>query len=117
MQSDAKTVDAYFSTLVEKDAQTLQPLRDILTRYYANQESMTYGMPTYGTGKETPFAFNAQKNYYSLYIDPQLLDPYREHFAHLKPGKSCIRFKRLEQLPLEIVETIIKGSANSAEEP
>lgn len=57
-------------------------------------------------------ALASQKNYMSLYLncvyaDPEIKRWFEESFAasgeKLDMGKSCVRFKKLEDLPLEVV--------------
>jgi hypothetical protein len=67
-------------------------------------------------------ALASQKNYMSLYLmniysDPEILerfkDAYHKSGKNLDMGKSCIRFKRVEDLPLEIVgQTIARTSVD-----
>ena len=67
---------------------------------------MRYGMPTYELNGHVA-AFASQKHYVSLYMDTDLVAAHRQDFGHLNCGKSCIRFSRLEQLPLEVVKTML----------
>jgi hypothetical protein len=50
----------------------------------------------------------SHKHYMSLYLDAGLVDLYRGDLARLSAGKSCIRFRRLDDLPLETVRTILR---------
>jgi hypothetical protein len=63
-------------------------------------------------------ALAAQKNGYSLYLtcadsDPEQERQLREGFAaagkKLDMGKSCSRFKKLGDLPLEVIGEVIAG--------
>jgi hypothetical protein len=65
-------------------------------------------------------ALAAQKNYYSLYLNSVYQDPdgearLREEFAQagkkLNMGKSCLRFKKTEDLPLEVIGRVIAGTS------
>jgi hypothetical protein len=40
----------------------------------------------------------AQKHYVSLYVIPAVLAEHRDAFPGLSAGKSCLRFRKLEQL-------------------
>ena len=40
----------------------------------------------------------AQKNYVSLYVAPSVLASRRDDFPGVSCGKSCLRFRRLDQL-------------------
>jgi hypothetical protein len=61
----------------------------------------------------------AQKNHYSLYLsgvyqNPQQAAMFQEGFAaagkKLDMGKSCIRFRRLDQLALPVIAQTIAAS-------
>ncbi len=78
------------------------------------KESMEYRMPTYKTGENMVGAFNKQKNYLCFYANPKAVDPYRQELAHLACGKSCIRFKNPDELPLDVAAKIIKAAAKLA---
>lgn len=76
-------------------------------------ESMKYRMPTYEYGGAMLCAFASQKRYMSLYVEPPILDGHREELGHLDLGKSCIRFKRIEQLPLATVSAILQETVQA----
>jgi uncharacterized protein YdhG (YjbR/CyaY superfamily) len=108
VSSTAKNVDVYLQTLEPQRAAALIQLREIILRLTPNlTESMKYGMPTYQVGPGVLCAMASQKGYMSLYVEVEILDRYRDQFAHLNLGKSCIRFRKIETLPLDIVETIL----------
>jgi uncharacterized protein YdhG (YjbR/CyaY superfamily) len=69
-------------------------------------ETMRYRMPTYEID-DVVCALASQKQYMSLYMDTSLVEKYRQELAGIDVGKSCIRFKRLEDLPLETVRKIL----------
>jgi hypothetical protein len=93
------------------------------------EEGMTYGMVGWFVPLERlPDTYNGQplglaalanqKNYMSVYLNAVYGDPdterwFRARWAEtgkrLDMGKSCVRFKRLEDLPLELIgETIAR---------
>lgn len=39
------------------------------------------------------------------------LDPQRAELEHLNLGKSCIRFRKLDDLPLDVIQTILQLTA------
>lgn len=71
------------------------------------EESFQYRMPTYIEDGHIVVALASQKHYLSLYFDVDTLDNYRDQFSHLDCGKSCVRFRKLTDLPLEIVKAIL----------
>ena len=105
-------VDFYIKHLPPIRKQALETLREKVHEWLPEvKESMQYRMPTYVTS-DIVCAVASQKKIMSLYIcHTEILDQYRAHFEHLKVGRSCIRFQALEDLPLEIVEIMIKKTA------
>ncbi len=64
---------------------------------------MRYNMPTYEQD-EVVLGMASQKHYMSLYPDVELVEKYRNELSHLNCGKSCVRFKRLSDLPMEVIK-------------
>jgi uncharacterized protein YdhG (YjbR/CyaY superfamily) len=115
MQSKAPTVDAYLAGFAGDELATLTRLRDLIRRHLRGAtESMEYGMPTYRTGKDMLCAFNRQKQYFALYVDPGVLAKHRRSLKGLDCGKSCIRFRTAEKLPWEAAEEILRACAAAA---
>jgi len=109
-------VDTYLAGLNENRREALTVLREmILETVPGVQESMRYRMPTYDLGEMGICAMASQKKYISLYLDPPHVEAHRAEFAGLNVGKSCVRFRRLEQLPLDTVRTILKETIAAAD--
>jgi hypothetical protein len=94
------------------------------------EEGMQYGMigyyvphrvypPGYHCDPKQPLPFiclASQKNYLSLYLGcaygPEREKPFREAWARtgkkLDMGKSCVRFKKLEDLALDVIGATIR---------
>lgn len=127
--SNAKTIDDYLNEL-EPDrreiiSNVLKVIQDNIPDGF--EETMNWGMicfevplstypKTYNKKPLMNVALAAQKNYNSLYLmsaytDDTLLDELKQGFddAGLKMnmGKSCIRFKKLEDIPLDTIGSII----------
>ncbi len=114
--SKAQTVDEYLAQLSGERRQALAALREIVQSTVPNAtETMTYGMPTYFVDPPPakPFcSFASQKNYMALYIcDTDLLAARRAEFDGMSVGKSCVRFGALDELPLDVVETLVGQAA------
>ena len=90
-----------------------------------NWGAITYQVPlkrcpdTYNGQPLCYVAMAAQKNYCSLYLmtaygDPakrkQLEDGFRRAGKKLDMGKSCVRFRSLDDLPLDTVANIVAGT-------
>jgi hypothetical protein len=122
---EAATAEEYLQQLPDDRRAVLSAVREVILRSlpagYA--ESVGYGMITYEIPLERfPKTYNkqplsyaalaAQKNHYALYLMGAYGDPaharwIEEEFARagkkLDMGKSCLRFRRLEDLPLDTV--------------
>jgi uncharacterized protein YdhG (YjbR/CyaY superfamily) len=101
-------VDAYLEKLEPERRRALEALREIILESALEaEESMKYRMPTYGDDLVV-CAMAAQKYYMSLYLDTELVEKYRSKLDHLNLGKSCVRFRKLEDLPLDVIQKILK---------
>jgi uncharacterized protein YdhG (YjbR/CyaY superfamily) len=111
MQSKASTIPEYISGLSPKERSVVAIL-DKLVRSVApkGSGSMKYGMPTYALASRF-IAFNSQKNYYSFYADPQIVKRYRTDLPGLDVGKSCIRFRKIEDVSLATLRKIVSDCA------
>ncbi len=129
VQSRAQTVDAYLDELPEDRRAVVSAVRDVIVKNLPRgyEESMGFGMIGYSIPLERyPNTYNkqplcyasiaAQKNHYAIYLmcvygDSRREAAFREAFAKagkkLDMGKSCVRFKTLDDLPLDVIgETI-----------
>ena len=108
MSEKPKTVDDYLEGLEPGRREALTTLRSVVQETVPGaRETIRYGMPTYEKDGEVLCSFASQKHYMSLYMDVELVEEYLDELAHLDVGKSCIRFKKLEQLPLDTVRIIL----------
>ncbi len=138
MQSKAKTIGAYLKELPTDRRQAISAVRDVILKNLPKgyEESMQYGMIGYGVplklypqgylgdGK-TPIgiaALASQKNYMSLYLIAVYGQPESENWfkkeykatgKKLDMGKSCVRFKKLQDLPLDLVGKVIAKTSVS----
>ena len=131
MQSKAKTVDEYLDELDDTRRNAISAVREVVLENLPDgyEEDIGFGMITYSVPLATfPDTYNkkplmyaalaSQKRHMALYLtnvygDGSLEAWFREQYLatgkKLDMGKSCVRFKKLEDLPLELVgETIAK---------
>lgn len=136
MQSKATTVAQYLAELPEDRRAALQAVRKVILRNLDSgfEEGMQYGMIGYyvphrlypagyhcDPRQPLPFAALAsQKNYMSLYMMSEYGDERAGAFQRawaktgkkLDMGKCCIRFKKLEDLALDVIgDTLRKATA------
>jgi uncharacterized protein YdhG (YjbR/CyaY superfamily) len=113
MRSEAKTIDAYIGDLEPNRRETIESLRSIILKHTPDiNQSMDFGMPVFrfGDGKFDFVALASQKQYMSLYVNPEVLAKHKSKFKGLNLGKSCIRFRRLDQLSLEDIELLLRDA-------
>jgi uncharacterized protein YdhG (YjbR/CyaY superfamily) len=113
MQKSAQ-VDTYLSKLASDRRAMLDQLRDLVFETTPGVvESLEYGMPTYATGKVV-CSFASQKNYVSFYMmDTDLVEKHKGELAGADCGKSCIRFRRLNDNLLGTLRTMLAESARA----
>jgi uncharacterized protein YdhG (YjbR/CyaY superfamily) len=111
MQSKAGTIKEYLASLPAEERAVIAAL-DKLVRSAAPSAlpSMKYGMPTYAVASRI-VAINAQRNYFSFYADPGIVKRHRAELKGLDCGKSCIRFRKLGDVPLATLRKIVMESA------
>jgi hypothetical protein len=127
--STATTVDEYLDSLPVERRADLQTVRQVILRNLpaGYQEGMQYGMvsyciplerypATYNKQPLTCVALAAQKNYLSLHLmcvygSPDLRAwfeaEYRKSGKRLDMGKACLRFKRADDLPLDLIGRVV----------
>ena len=134
MTIQAKTVEEYLSKLPEERKQAVTKLRDTIKKNLpiGFEEGISYNMigfyvphsvyPNgYHCNPKLPVPFiniASQKNFVALYhsgiyADNQLLDWFvMEYPKHVKTkldmGKSCIRFKKMDQIPYLLIGELAK---------
>lgn len=128
MQSDAKTVADYLSELDPDRREAIAAVRAVILAHLPDgyAEVMQFGMIAYvvparvlaDTYNGQPLMYMAlasQKQYMSLYLtsvyaDEQLSQWFRERYRatgkKMNMGKSCVRFRKLDDLPLDLVAEV-----------
>jgi uncharacterized protein YdhG (YjbR/CyaY superfamily) len=102
-----KSADVYYASLEHDRKQALETLRSLILQIAPEiKETMRYNMPTFELD-EVVVAMASQKHYMSLYLDVELVAKYKDELSHLNCGKSCVRFKRISDLPLDTITQII----------
>lgn len=132
VRSAARTAEEYLPALPPDRRETMRTVRDVIVANLPEgyQESVEWGMLSYeiplarypNTYNKRPLPYvclAAQKNYYSLYLlgayqDSQAERAVREAFRRagkkLDMGQSCVRFKRLDDLPLDAIGRIVAAT-------
>src|SRR5688572_20852610 len=132
VRSAAKTPDAYLDELPDDRREVISAMRKLIRKNLPKgyDETVNWGMLCYeiplsrypDTYNGQPLAYvslAAQKNNYAIYLttaytDLGLGETLRDAFANegkkLDMGKSCIRFKKLDDLPLEAIGKFIAAT-------
>ena len=134
MQITANSIKEYLSNVPEERREAFQKLYQTVSENLPEgfQENMSYGMmgwsvplETYPDGyhctPNTPLPFvnlASQKNFIALYhmgiyANPELLKWFVEEFPKhskrkLDMGKSCIRFKKPDDIPFDLIAELMK---------
>ena len=134
MQSTATTTAEYLNALPEERKEAVKKLRNTIKKNLPKgfKETIAYGMITYvvphtiypegyhcNPQHALPFiSIASQKNYVVLhhmgiYGSKKLLDWFTEEYkktvdGKLDMGKGCIRFKKPEQIPFELIGELAK---------
>jgi uncharacterized protein YdhG (YjbR/CyaY superfamily) len=107
--------EAYYRNAPLERRSAMKKVRDLILETVPDlSESMKYNMPTYERD-DVVCALTSQKKYMSLYLDTELVEKYKHAFSHLNVGKSCVRFRRIEELPLETVRVILEETVTRQE--
>ena len=114
VQSKAATVDDWFEEVDPVRRPWFERVRALALRHLGPEtEAMRWGLPTYARpGDETStFAFNSQKQYLALYVPPPLVEKYAGRLGTNDAGKSCLRYRRGEQIPFDVLDRILAETA------
>ena len=125
MQSEAKTIEEYLASLPEERRSAISAVRDIILKNLPEgfEEVMSWGMISYqvplavypDTYNKKPLLFAAlasQKNHMAVYLSAiYMFDNTRKDFEkkykatskRFDAGKSCVRFRKLDDLPLSLI--------------
>ncbi|MDE0069840.1 MAG: DUF1801 domain-containing protein [Caldilineaceae bacterium] len=129
MQSEAKTVEEYLSELDEGRREAIAAVRAVILENLpaGYEETMQHGMiayivpssvvaETYNGQPLVYIALASQKRHMSLYLtgvygDEATAEWFRERYLatgkRMDMGKSCVRFTKLENLPLDLVGEVV----------
>lgn len=122
MKSVASTVEEYVASLPPERGRAVAALRQLIVERLPDgfEECMAFGMIGYvvplsrypKTYNGQPLMLASQKAYLSLYLmsvygdaetERWFADGFQRAGKRLDMGKSCVRFKSLEDLPLELI--------------
>jgi uncharacterized protein YdhG (YjbR/CyaY superfamily) len=125
MRSEATTAEQYLAELPDDRREAIEAVRAVILHNLPDgyEEAMNWGMITYQIPLETypdtynkqPLMFAAlasQKNHMAvylmgIYVSDEARDEfekaYRATGKRFDVGKSCVRFRKLDDLPLDLI--------------
>jgi uncharacterized protein YdhG (YjbR/CyaY superfamily) len=131
MRSEAKTVSEYINSLPEDRKQAIEKIRKVVLDNLPKgiEENMNWGMIVYevplsvypDTYNKQPLMFAAlasQKNHMAVYLSgiyahdelrEKFIADYKETGKRMDLGKSCVRFRKIDDLPLDLVGKAISA--------
>jgi hypothetical protein len=125
MRSEAKAVEEYLRSLPQERRESISAVRQVILKNLPDgyEEMMNWGMITYQVPLETyPDTYNgqplmyaalaSQKNHMALYLTgiyvsessrSEFEAAYKATGKRFDVGKSCVRFRKIDDLPLPLI--------------
>jgi len=135
-RSDATSVAQYLDELPEDRRATIAAVRSVIRKNLppGYEERVNYGMisyeiplsrysTTYNKQPLSYLALAAQKNYNAIYMmrvygdtmqEKKLRNAFAKAGKKLDMGKSCIRFKSADDLPLDVIGELVASTPADA---
>lgn len=113
MKRDAASPEAYRIDVRGEQGKMLELIRGVIFEVVPDaEEIIQYGMLGY------PGLANlaAQKHHVALYVMPAVLDAHREDFPEADCGKSCLRFRRVDQVDTEKLRDLLRDVVRARSE-
>jgi len=135
MKSSAQTVTEYLDDLPPERLEAIETVREVILAnlHEGFEEAINWGMIAYqvplsrypDTYNKQPLlmaALASQKNHMAVYLTgvyaddnsrDEFISAYRETGKRLDMGKSCVRFRKIDDLPVELIgEAIARFSVD-----
>jgi len=129
MRSEENNVDGYLKSLPEERRIAISAVRNVILKNLPKgfEEAMNFGMIAYQIPlSDYPVTYNgqplmyaalaSQKNYMAVYLmgiytgsekRAKFEAAYKATGKKFDAGKACVRFKKLEDIPLELIGEVI----------
>ena len=120
----AKTIEEYFEMLEPSRRESIEFLHKFIRKTAPSlKPNFLYNMPGYGSFEYKNYkkeiidwpivALASQKNYISVYVcaverGEYLAEKHKNELGKVSVGKSCIRFKKPEDVNLKVLEKVIR---------
>lgn len=126
---NAKNKDDYMAMLPEERKKILSSIDKVIrTEAPELKDFYAYNMPGYGTFNYVNYkneeikwpviSMASQKNYVSVYVcavldGEYIAEKFKDDLGKVTVGKSCIRFKKLEDLNLDVFIKVVQLAAKN----
>jgi uncharacterized protein YdhG (YjbR/CyaY superfamily) len=110
MSLHSPEVDKYLEGCPPEHQEALKTLRKLIHSVKPGvQETIEFKMPTFHSG-ERICGLSSRKNYIAMYCKSEVVDRFRDELGKLNCGKGCIRFRKLEDAPFDVLKKILQNS-------
>lgn len=125
----ANSIQEYFDTLSEERKVIMVALDKFIKDIAPNlKPNFLYNMPGYGIFKYKNYkksvidwptvAIASRKNYISIYVcavknGEYIAEKYKHELGNVKVGRSCISFKKLDDVNLSVLTRVLQEAANN----
>ena len=116
MQRNASSPAEYLRAVPEAQRALVLHLRSLILQAAPGvREEIRWGMLCYDDSGAL-FALGAQKHFVGLYVmATEALQDMAEELQSLDHGKGCIRFKRLDRVPVELISRLLVHAKETRE--
>lgn len=104
-----KNIDEYIKTFPADVQNKLQKIRETISKISPTAvETISYGMPTFKLNGKNLAHFAGYKNHIGFYPTPSGITNFENELAVYKTSKGAAQFKIDEEVPVKLIEKIIK---------
>ena len=101
-------VDAYIEGLPPERGEAIAALRAFVHEVVPDVvETISYKLPTFKYKGNVLCWLASQKRHMAFYMEPELVEAHKAELAPLSLGKSCVRFRKLDALPLDVIRGML----------
>ena len=96
-------IESYIASQLEERRQVLEPVHTAISRALPEYTpAMSYGMPTYKSGKNV-IHFAAQKKHLGIYPGAETIEHFAQELALYKTSKGAVQIPVDQPIPLDLI--------------
>lgn len=109
MKYEVNTVQEYLEAIPTDRKPVLVKLIEMITEIAPDtSEAFQHNLPFYNLDNKPLFALASQKHFMALYVtETDIVAELKDQLGKVSLGKSCIRFKNIDDLDLEVVRVLL----------